>query len=266
MNSIGQLVWEFNSYAIEHPCVQDFVFGDQDIILNGVRTQNDFILMGLELPDILDMSAKDKDYSFGLVLLGYAGRDCPDVGVDVLMETEKILHNIVARAENDKVSHSDNLKLIKWGAAEVICDSYGDGAWGWRISATIKVGTRWCVDTKCWKPFCPDLLPAFNYRYIGGSTINVESTTVGADSIEWCVYLHDGYLKTFGNEERIQIPKEWFKDKSGCDRSIELILKATCADGCKYARLRIWCCEGKGEAYCWQPPSDKKYEKLKEVA
>ena len=263
MKSIGHLIWAFRKLQLEHPCIMDFAAGDESVILNGVRKENEYILLGLELPDIISIDAKQRDYSFGVVLLGYAGRDCPELGLDILIETEKILHNIIARSENpDKVDPNGELKLVKWGAVEVICDSYGDGIWGWRVNATVKNGTKWCVDANCWEPHCPDLLPGFKYKYVDGNIV-ITSTTVGEDSLEWFIFKHGGYLEQKTDESVITLNKDYFVDDSGCPRPVEVVLKATCEDGCKYAKLRIWCCPGKGESFCWHPDKDKKHDVLR---
>lgn len=263
MQGIGDFIAVWAKFAKESPCIKDFILGGKDIILNGVRKKNDYFLLGLEPPYISDISDKSHRYNSSIAILGYAGRDCPDIGMDILIQAENILHNIINRFANGSkfFEHDIENPCMQFGVAEVICDSYADGVWGLRVDVSIKSGKPWCVDKSCWNVECPELIPSFNFHYAQDAII-LENESSGFDSFEWFIIDEKSKLKK-EKENIVRLEEEDFIDSSGCMRSLEIILKVQKLNCCKFSRIRLWCLRSKGKGYLFCPQKDDKtYEKL----
>jgi len=263
MNNIADLEGFMANLAKQHVCIQDFVYGTKTEILDGVRAKNEYIMLGMEIPYITKLTEKARQYNFRFCLLANAGRDCPELGKDFLVETERILYEIINKLSKGDFEDED-CAFIETSTAEPVCNSYGDGLWGWVVPTKIHLGKKWCVNRNCWTTLCPEMKPQFEFKTEEEEEcIILKNTSFGYESFEWFILQEDSKYQTL-KEKTIKLKESDFLGSNRCRTSLEVILKLKKKDCCKFARYRLWWCDytkGVSSEFC-PKKSIKKYEKL----
>lgn len=254
----------FHLIAVRNACINSFIVGDPDRLLEAAKSKIEYPILVLDLPVRKPNKAKDGYVWVAAfeVLLGVNVKDNgyqeADDKTDFALKISQQIISFLKKGIEEEKHKKPCKNSFDFGTQKIVCDKVC--GWGWQTPFEVDAGKIECTDLCSWnEDKCLCLYPEFCFTVDKDCNLILENKSLGFDEIEWTIKPPNQKAIVSTELSPDQILKEQFKNtKNLCYEGLEVILKVSknLEDGsvcCKYARKMIFPCPQKGCSSPWHP-------------